>query len=82
MKAYVAPKSVVLSMNINENIAASARVTFNGSYYLNGDKVENSEFVYTGSSYVQDLVDWITSLTTTQAAQKAELENCLVNPRA
>ena len=67
MKVYVAPKAAVLSMNVKENIASSSQVTFNGTYYWNAGtgKVQASDFVYTGSSYVMDMVNWlIDSLTT------------------
>ena len=85
MKVYVAPKAAVLSMNVKENIASSSQVTFNGTYYWNAgtDKVQASDFVYTGSSYVMDMVNWlIDSLTTHNDQyvrdQRALLEGCLV----
>lgn len=85
MKVYVAPKAAVLSMNVKENIASSSQVTFNGTYYWNAGtgKVQASEFVYTGSSYVMDMVNWlIDSLTTHNDQyvrdQRALLEGCLV----
>ena len=85
MKVYVAPKAAVLSMNVKENIASSSQVTFNGTYYWNAGtgKVQASDFVYTGSSYVMDMVDWlIDSLTTHNDQyvrdQRALLEGCLV----
>ena len=85
MKVYVAPKAAVLSMNVKENIASSSQVTFNGTYYWNAGtgKVQASDFVYTGSSYVMDMVNWlIDSLTTHNAQyvrdQRALLEGCLV----
>ena len=85
MKVYVAPKAAVLSMNVKENIASSSQVTFNGTYYWNAGsgKVQASDFVYTGSSYVMDMVNWlIDSLTTHNDQyvrdQRALLEGCLV----
>lgn len=85
MKVYVAPKAAVLSMNVKENIASSSQVTFNGTYYWNAGtgKVQASDFVYTGSSYVMDMVNWlINSLTTHNDQyvrdQRALLEGCLV----
>ena len=85
MKVYVAPKAAVLSMNVKEDIASSSQVTFNGTYYWNAGtgKVQASDFVYTGSSYVMDMVDWlIDSLTTHNDQyvrdQRALLEGCLV----
>lgn len=85
MKIYVAPKAAVLSMNVKENIAASSEVTFNGTYYWNAGtgKVQASDFIYTGSSYVMDMVNWlIDSLTTHNDQyvldQRALLEGCLV----
>ena len=85
MKVYVAPKAAVLSMNVKENIASSSQVTFNGTYYWNAGtgKVQASDFVYTGSSYVMDMVNWlIDSLTTNNDQyvrdQRALLEGCLV----
>ena len=85
MKVYVAPKAAVLSMNVKENIASSSQVTFNGTYYWNAGtgKVQASDFVYTGSSYVIDMVNWlIDSLTTHNDQyvrdQRALLEGCLV----
>lgn len=61
MKIYVAPKAAVLSMNVKENIAASAEITFNGTYFYNAGtgKVQNSDFVYTGDTYVGDLTRWL-----------------------
>lgn len=85
MKVYVAPKAACLSMNVKENIASSSQVTFNGTYYWNAGtgKVQASDFVYTGSSYVMDMVNWlIDSLTTHNDQyvrdQRALLEGCLV----
>lgn len=85
MKVYVAPKAAVLSMNVKENIASSSQVTFNGTYYWNAGtgKVQTSDFVYTGSNYVMDMVNWlIDSLTTHNDQyvrdQRALLEGCLV----
>lgn len=85
MKVYVAPKAAVLSMNVKENIASSSQVTFNGTYYWNAGtgKVQASDFVYTGSNYVMDMVNWlIDSLTTHNdqyvRVQRALLEGCLV----
>lgn len=85
MKVYVAPKAAVLSMNVKENIASSSQVTFNGTYYWNAGtgKVQASDFVYTGSSYVMDMLNWlIDSLTTHNDQyvkdQRALLEGCLV----
>ena len=85
MKVYVAPKAAVLSMNVMENIASSSQVTFNGTYYWNAGtgKVQASDFVYTGSNYVMDMVNWlIDSLTTHNDQyvkdQRALLEGCLV----
>ena len=85
MKVYVAPKAAVLSMNVKENIASSSQVTFNGTYYWNAStgKVQASDFVYTGSNYVMDMVNWlIDSLTTHNDQyvrdQRALLEGCLV----
>lgn len=85
MKVYVAPKAAVLSMNVKENIASSSQVTFNGTYYWNAGtgKVQASDFVYTGSNYVMDMVNWlIDSLTTHDDQyvkdQRALLEGCLV----
>lgn len=85
MEVYVAPKAAVLSMNVKENIASSSQVTFNGTYYWNAGtgKVQASDFVYTGSSYVMDMVNWlIDSLTTHNDQyvrdQRALLEGCLV----
>ena len=85
MKVYVAHKAAVLSMNVKENIASSSQVTFNGTYYWNAGtgKVQASDFVYTGSSYVMDMVNWlIDSLTTHNDQyvrdQRALLEGCLV----
>ena len=85
MKVYVAPKAAVLSMNVKENIASFSQVTFNGTYYWNAGtgKVQASDFVYTGSSYVMDMVNWlIDSLTTHNDQyvrdQRALLEGCLV----
>ena len=85
MKVYVAPKAAVQSMNVKENIASSSQVTFNGTYYWNAGtgKVQASDFVYTGSSYVMDMVNWlIDSLTTHNDQyvrdQRALLEGCLV----
>ena len=85
MKVHVAPKAAVLSMNVKENIASSSQVTFNGTYYWNAGtgKVQASDFVYTGSSYVMDMVNWlIDSLTTHNDQyvrdQRALLEGCLV----
>lgn len=85
MKVYVAPKAAVLSMNVKENIASSSQVTFNGTYYWDAGtgKVQASDFVYTGSSYVMDMVNWlIDSLTTHNDQyvrdQRALLEGCLV----
>lgn len=85
MKVYVAPKAAVLSMNVKENIASSSQVTFNGTYYWNAGtgKVQASDFVYTGSSYVMDMVNWlIDSLITHNDQyvrdQRALLEGCLV----
>lgn len=85
MKAYVAPKAAVLSMNVKENIASSSQVTFNGTYYWNAGtgKVQASDFVYTGSSYVMDMVNWLIGSLTTHndqyvRDQRALLEGCLV----
>lgn len=85
MKVYVAPKAAVLSMNVKENIASSSQVTFNGTYYWNAGtgKVQASDFVYTGSNYVMDMVNWlIDSLITHNDQyvrdQRALLEGCLV----
>ena len=85
MKVYVAPKAAVLSMNVKENIASSSQVTFNGTYYWNAGtgKVQASDFVYTGSNYVMDMLNWlIDSLTTHNDQyvrdQRALLEGCLV----
>lgn len=85
MKVYVAPKAAVLSMNVKENIASSSQVTFNGTYYWNAGTgmVQASDFVYTGSNYVMDMVNWlIDSLTTHNDQyvkdQRALLEGCLV----
>lgn len=85
MKVYVAPKAAVLPMNVKENIASSSQVTFNGTYYWNAGtgKVQASDFVYTGSNYVMDMVNWlIDSLTTHNDQyvkdQRALLEGCLV----
>lgn len=85
MKVYVAPKAAVLSMNVKENIASSSQVTFNGTYYWNAGtgKVQASDFVYSGSNYVMDMVNWlIDSLATHNDQyvrdQRALLEGCLV----
>lgn len=85
MKVYVAPKAAVLSMNVKENIASSSQVTFNGTYYWNAGtgKVQASDFVYTGSSYVMDMVNWLIGSLTTHndqyvRDQRALLEGCLV----
>ena len=85
MKVYVAPKAAVLSMNVKENIASSSQVTFNGTYYWNAGtgKVQASDFVYTGSSYVMDMVNWLIDSLTTHNDQYvrdqwALLEGCLV----
>lgn len=85
MKVYVAAKAAVLSMNVKENIASSSQVTFNGTYYWNAGtgKVQASDFVYTGSNYVMDMVNWlIDSLTTHNDQyvrdQRALLEGCTV----
>ena len=85
MKVYVAPTAAVLSMNVKENSASSSQVTFNGTYYWNAGtgKVQASDFVYTGSNYVMDMVNWlIDSLTTHNDQyvrdQRALLEGCLV----
>lgn len=61
MKIYVAPKAAVLSMNVKENIAASSEVTFNGTYFYNAGtgRVMTSDFVYTGDTYVGDLMNWL-----------------------
>ena len=79
MKVYVAPKAAVLSMNVSENIASSARVTFNGTYYynVNDGKLMESEFVYTGDTYVADLLTWIIGRADAEA-QKEALDGCLV----
>lgn len=85
MKVYVAPKAAVLSMNVKENIASSSQVTFNGTYYWNAGtgKVQASDFVYTGSNYVMDMVNWLIDCLTTHndqyvRDQRALLEGCLV----
>ena len=85
MKIYVAPKAAVLSMNVKENIASSSQVTFNGTYYWNAGtgKVQASDFVYTGSNYVMDMVNWLVASLTTHndqyvKDQRALLEGCLV----
>ena len=85
MKVYVAPKAAVLSMNVKENIASSSQVTFNGTYYWNAGtgKVQASDFVYTGSNYVMDMVNWLIDALTTHndqyvKDQRALLEGCLV----
>ena len=85
MKVYVAPKAAVLSMNVKENIASSSQGSFNGTYYWNAGtgKGQAADFVYTGSSYVMDMVNWlIDSLTTHNDQyvrdQRALLEGCLV----
>ena len=85
MKVYVAPKAAVLSMNVKENIASSSQVTFNGTYYWNAGtgKVQASDFVYTGSSYVMDMLNWLVDSLTTHndqyvRDQRALLEGCLV----
>lgn len=85
MKVYVAPKAAVLSMNVKENIASSSQVTFNGTYYWNAGtgKVQASDFVYTGSSYLMDMVNWLFDSLTTHndqyvRDQRALLEGCLV----
>lgn len=44
MKNYIVPKSSTLSMNINENIAASdskSIITYNGAYWLENGKIQN-----------------------------------------
>ena len=88
MKIYVAPKAAVLSMNVKENIAASSEVTFNGTYYWNAGtgKVQASDFIYTGSSYVMDMVNWLIDSLTSHGDQyvldqRALLEGCLVEPK-
>lgn len=85
MKVYVAPKAAVLSMNVKENIASSSQVTFNGTYYWNAGtgKVQTSDFVYTGSSYVMDMMNWLVDSLTTHndqyvRDQRALLEGCVV----
>lgn len=85
MKVYVAPKAAVLSMNVKENIASSSQVTFNGTYYWNAGtgKVQASDFVYTGSNYVMDMVNWLVDSLITHndqyvRDQRALLEGCLV----
>lgn len=87
MKIYVAPKAAVLSMNVKENIAASSEITFNGTYLYNAGtgKVQTSDFVYTGSTYVMDMVNWLVESLTTHndqyvRDQRKLLEGCLVNP--
>lgn len=85
MKIYVAPKAAVLSMNVKENIASSSQVTFNGTYYWNASdgKVQTSDFVYSGDSYVGDLMRWLKDVMTSHGedywdAQNDLLEGCLV----
>lgn len=85
MKVYVAPKAAVLSMNVKENIASSSQVTFNGTYFWNAGtgKVQASDFVYTGSNYVMDMLNWLVDSLITHndqyvRDQRALLEGCLV----
>lgn len=63
MKAYVAPKSVVLSMNMKENIAASTiSVTWNNQYYLIDGKIQDTGFEYAnepGTSYYDSFMDFL-----------------------
>lgn len=80
MKVYVAPKAAVLSMNVKENIASSSQVTFNGTYYWNAGtgRVQASDFVYTGSSYVQDMVDWLLSFVGPDGDRYAKEQGLLI----
>ena len=90
MKVYVAPKAAVLSMNVNENIAASAILPVGARYYYvvkdGRGKVQTSDFEFAlpteGSVTIPmvELLDWITSLTNGyQHAQKDLLAGCMVN---
>lgn len=87
MKIYVAPKAAVLSMNVKENIAASSEVTFNGTYFYNAGtkKVQHSDFVYLGTSYVGDLTRWLRDILLEHGMdywmeQNDLLFGCLVDP--
>lgn len=45
MKNYVAPRSVVLSMSMDENIAFSGdKVYYNGAFSVIGGKIQNTPF--------------------------------------
>ena len=63
MKAYVAPVSAVLSMNMNENIAVSAFGDIANSYYLLDGKVMKSEYVYNGQSFVNEMLAYLATIT-------------------
>ena len=85
MKIYVAPKAAVLSMNMKENIAVSSEVTFNGTYFYNAGtgKVQTSDFIYTGDTYVGDLMNWLGDVFDAHGEQywrdqRALLNDCLV----
>ncbi len=85
MKVYVAPQAAVLSMNVKENIAASSAVTYNGTYKYNvgTGKVQASDFIYTGDSYVGDLFSWLSDVFDAHGEQywrdqNRLLEGCLV----
>ncbi len=65
MKVYVAPKAAVLSMNVNENIAASAIVTTTGAYYYENigegkARLQATDFVFDLNAGFVDktLSDW------------------------
>lgn len=85
MKAYVAPKSVVLSMNMKENIAASTiSVTWNNQYYLIGGKIQDTGFEYSnqpGTSYYDEFMDFLFDAfgdTLTKDQYKAYAKACAV----
>lgn len=62
MKMYVAPKSVVLSVNMSENIAIS-EVSMNGRFGVINGKIQNTPFTYEPEgdyliNFFKSMMDW------------------------
>lgn len=82
MKNYVAPVSSVLSMNLNENIAASTGktiITYNGAYWLENGKIQNVDGLETDGAdkdYVHMLMRWVAVMIQSEVDYEAILAGC------
>lgn len=62
MKTYVAPMSMVLSVNMNENIAIS-QISMNGVFGVINGKIQDTPFTYEPEgnyfvNFLNSLIDW------------------------